>query len=162
VKETQQNNRQITGSTGTGTFRAILSQFGRITNPASESVATSQLETELGSPQDRRFLDQDWPVQGLTERPANVYKPSPLPAGSLIVYRDATGRLRGGLDEPDLATVRTARYSMGSWTFQTNGTTLVPGRAIVSVAVMSRGRVIAAWSTRSHGLDGLGGTIEDK
>lgn len=81
----------------------------------------------------------------------------PLAPGWLVAYRDQAGRLRGGSDEREVGTVQGCEWTGSGWIVTlTNGETM-PLRRIVSVGQTdAAGQVIAAWSTREHGLNGRG------
>ncbi|MEO7859822.1 MAG: hypothetical protein ABIU05_05165 [Nitrospirales bacterium] len=81
----------------------------------------------------------------------------PLGVGSLIAYRDQYHRLRGGGDERDHGTVEACRWDKTMWTVVLTDGSLCPLSRIVSVGQTDEGgRIIAAWSTREHGVDGGG------
>lgn len=82
---------------------------------------------------------------------------APLQPGWLVVYRDRAGTLCGGCDERQHRTVQGCRWDGSTWTVTlTDGQTL-PLRAILSVGKTdAAGRVVAAWTVRTHGYDGEG------
>lgn len=80
---------------------------------------------------------------------------SPIQPGWLVAYRGPDGKLRGGCDDRAHATVQTGERREAAWTFTLTDGTVLPARAIVSVAqVAQNGRIVAAWTVRNFGLDG--------
>lgn len=79
----------------------------------------------------------------------------PLQPAWLVVYRDQSGRLRGGSDEREAGTVQTCTWDGIGWTVAlTNGQTL-PLRTITAVSQTDiDGHIVAAWTVREHGYDG--------
>lgn len=79
----------------------------------------------------------------------------PLSPGWIVVYRDRTGKLRGGFDERDQGTVQACRWDRKGWVVElTNGETL-PASIIRAVGrVNPQGKIIEAWTVASHGLNG--------
>lgn len=75
----------------------------------------------------------------------------PLQAGWLVVYRDRTGRLRGGVDERDAGTVQTCCWDGQTWMVTVRNGTPVPLHRITSVRNGDVG-----WTVREHGYDGEG------
>lgn len=79
----------------------------------------------------------------------------PIPAGRLITYRGADGRLRGGDLDRAQGTVAVSEYGVEGWTI-----TLTDGQAVSlsdirGVARLSSdGQVVEAWTVRAHGMDG--------
>ena len=90
-------------------------------------------------------------VLTLAAGPAN----EPLSSGWLIAYRDQAGRLRGGSDEREVGTVQVCEWTGSGWRVTLTNGEIMPLRRIVSVGQTdAAGQVIAAWSTREHGLNG--------
>ena len=88
------------------------------------------------------------------EQPSRI---PPLKPGWLVVYRDQIGKLRGGTDERDHGTVKECRWQGGGWVLVlTSGEhpSLSSIRAVGQTN--AEGRLLAAWTVREHGLDGLG------
>ncbi len=80
---------------------------------------------------------------------------SPIKPGWLVAYRGPGGKLRGGCDDREHGTVQTGERREAAWTFTLTDGTVLPARAIVSVAqVAQNGRIVAAWTVRNFGLDG--------
>ncbi len=78
----------------------------------------------------------------------------PIQPGWLVAYRGPDGRLRGGCDDREHGTVETGQHREAGWTFTLTDGTVLPARAIVSVAkVATDGQVVAAWTVRDHGLE---------
>ena len=82
---------------------------------------------------------------------------SPLQPGWLVVYRDRAGTLCGGCDERQHGTVQGCRWDGSAWTVTLTDGQMLPLRAILSVGKTdAAGRVVAAWTARTHGYDGEG------
>jgi len=96
------------------------------------------------------------PIHQEGSRPRHGLSP-PIEPGSLVVYRDSDGTLRGGCDERQHGTIWKAHWSDDGWSFTlTDGTVLVD-KAVISVAeVGTDGRIVAAWAVRDYGIDGTG------
>ena len=83
--------------------------------------------------------------------------PAQVHAGWLVAFRDASGRLRGGWDEPEHATVKEVRHTAGGCCLTLVDGTVLKERQVVSVAETdAAGRVLAAWRTARFGLTGQG------
>ena len=81
----------------------------------------------------------------------------PLPAGWLVMYRDRSGRLRGGSDERQCGTVTACRWDGRAWRVTVRTGTRVPLSRITSVGqTNSEGQVVASWTIREQGHDGEG------
>jgi hypothetical protein len=75
----------------------------------------------------------------------------------LVAYRGGDGKLHGGYDDPQHGTVRSRQYGSSGQTFTLTDGAVISAKSVVSVGnVDSEGRVIAAWTVRRWGLDGLG------
>jgi hypothetical protein len=80
----------------------------------------------------------------------------PLQPGWVVACRDRFGMLRGGWDDAERATVVVCHFDGLSWLVRLSGGEEVPLGAIRSVARTDNGgAVIAAWTVRECGYDGL-------
>ena len=80
----------------------------------------------------------------------------PIQPGWLVAYRGPDGKLRGGCDDREHGTVETGERREAAWTFTLTDGTVLPAKAIVSVAkVATDGQVVAAWTVRDHGLEAV-------
>lgn len=86
--------------------------------------------------------------------------PKPLPPilpGWLVTYRDESGKLSGGVEDPDHGTVQECRWDFGRWTvYLTDGQRLPLSRIRGVGKTDEAGQILAAWTTKEHGLDGKG------
>ena len=99
---------------------------------------------------------EDGPPSGAAHIP-------PLNPGWLVVYRDKTGKLRGGTDEREHGTVKECQWNSAGWRLLlTNGEhlSLLSIRAVGQTS--KEGRLVAAWTVRECGLDGTSTTIPTK
>lgn len=79
----------------------------------------------------------------------------PLQPGWLAAYRYHDGSLRGGCDERESGTVRECRWDGQGWTVVLSNGSSIPLSRVVSVGKTDgSGRIVAAWTARSHGYDG--------
>ena len=73
----------------------------------------------------------------------------------LVAWRDELGRLQGGDEDRLKGTVKETVVGSDGFTFIMEDGTRVPERRVVSAARLNaQGKVVAAWSTRAHGIDG--------
>jgi hypothetical protein len=80
----------------------------------------------------------------------------PLQHGWLVIYRDGRGRLCGGMEDRRRGTVTAMDYSVSGWTVTVADGTRFPLSIVRSVAKTDgRGNVVAAWTVRAHGADGM-------
>lgn len=80
----------------------------------------------------------------------------PLSPGWVVAYRGTDGQLRGGYDDREAGTVSDCRWDGYSWTVHLRNGDGLPLSRVVSVGQTDRtGRIIAAWTVREHGYDGL-------
>ena len=80
----------------------------------------------------------------------------PLGSGWLVVYRDRTGTLRGGTDERDHGTVKECRWNGAGWLVAlASGATLSLSSIRAVGQINEEGRLLAAWTVRDHGFDGI-------
>lgn len=81
----------------------------------------------------------------------------PILPGWLISYRDTNGSLRGGVDDRAHGTVQGCLWTGRTWTLVLTDQEQLPLSKILSVGkIDAAGRVLAAWTVRDHGLDGMG------
>jgi len=80
----------------------------------------------------------------------------PLSPRWVVAYRSADGQLRGGYDDREAGTVKECRWDGHGWTVHLRNGDGLPLSRVVSVGQTDRtGRIIAAWTVREHGYDGL-------
>lgn len=96
------------------------------------------------------------PAEGVVEAAIDPGQPSPpLQSGWSITYRDKAGRLRGGCDEREAGTVHECRWDTAGWIVLLTNGDLLPLQRIVSVGKTDwEGRIVSAWTVRSHGYNG--------
>ena len=81
----------------------------------------------------------------------------PLSPGWLVVYRDQRGTLRGGVDEREHGTVKECQWQGTGWFVVLISGESLPLSIIRAVGQTNgEGRLVAAWTVREHGLNGLG------
>ena len=97
----------------------------------------------------------------VTHCPSPVTTPQPIPpirSGWLVAYRDQQGVLCGGCDDRQRGTVRECQWRMGIWTVRLTDGQQLPLANIRSVGQTNgEGKIIAAWTVREHGYDGMQG-----
>ena len=77
--------------------------------------------------------------------------------GWLVVYRDQRGTLRGGVDEREHGTVKECQWQGTGWLVVLISGESLPLSIIRAVGQTNgEGRLVAAWTVREHGLNGLG------
>ncbi|MEO7860585.1 MAG: hypothetical protein ABIU05_09090 [Nitrospirales bacterium] len=80
---------------------------------------------------------------------------SPLQPGWSVTYRDTGGRLCGGADDRGFGTVKECRWHGNGWTVElTDGRQLHLSRIRAVGRTDSTGKIVAAWTVRSHGYNG--------
>ena len=86
----------------------------------------------------------------------------PLRPGWLVVYRDQRGALCGGCDDRQHGTVKECRWAGVAWTVHLTDGQQLPLTSIRSVGKTDgEGRLVAAWSVRAHGYDGVLNELHD-
>ena len=84
--------------------------------------------------------------------------PTPvLQPGWLVVYLDRQSILCGGCDDRQHGTVQECRWENGAWTVHLTDGQRLPLAGIRSVGKVDEGKLIAAWTVREHGHDGMKG-----
>ena len=85
---------------------------------------------------------------------------SPIRPEWLVVYRDHRWNLCGGCDDRQHGTVQKCQWGGGSWTVHLTDGQRLPLASIRSVGKTDgEGKLIAAWSVREHGFDGMRGNL---
>lgn len=80
----------------------------------------------------------------------------PLQPTWLVCWRDQAWRLRGGHEEPSAGAVTACEWNGQSWQVKLGNGQRIPLRDVSAVAETKDGRIVSAWSVRSHGYDGQG------
>ncbi len=89
--------------------------------------------------------------------PSEPARIPPLESGWFVVYRDRTDKLRGGADEREHGTVKECQWHGSGWRLVlTDGAHLSLSSIRAVGQTNEKGRLLAAWTVREHGLDGLG------
>ena len=109
------------------------------------------LSHETGSP------TSAMPTHPQVEAVTEVASPTlPVQPGWLVAYRDRQWVLCGGCDDRQHGTVQECRWKMGGWTVHLTDRQQLPLTSIRSVGKTdSEGKLVAAWSVREHGHDGM-------
>lgn len=82
----------------------------------------------------------------------------PLAPGWLVVYRNRQGGLCGGCEDRPHGTVQASHWRGGAWTVHlTDGQRLPLGTIRAVGKTDGEGRLLAAWTVREHGYDGMRG-----
>lgn len=82
----------------------------------------------------------------------------PLLPGWLVAYRDRQGVLCGGCDDRQHGTVQECRWSGAAWTVHLTDRQQLPLANIRSVGKTNgEGKLVAAWTVRECGYDGMKG-----
>jgi hypothetical protein len=82
---------------------------------------------------------------------------SPLPRYCFVTYTDRQGRLYGGWNDRQKASVTHCVWSERGWSVHLSDGQAIPLAAVRCVGQTNeQGDLIAAWSVREHGYDGQG------
>lgn len=112
---------------------------------------------EMGTMSGTSVRARDIPVK--TTPPFLADEPTtPLAPGWLVAYRDRQGVLCGGCDDRPHGTVQECQWSGMAWTVHLTDGQQLPLLSIRSVGKTDgEGRLVAAWTVRECGYDGMKG-----
>lgn len=134
-----------------------MSSAYRLARSTKDALAISELLAKCGANLVSLSERIDTTTAAGTEKDSKAFAPAPpLAPGWLVVYRDRQWVLCGGCDDRQHGTVQECRWSGTAWTVHLTDGQQLPLISIRSVGKAdSEGTLVAAWSIREHGYDGI-------